>query len=152
MDVSYLQDRPEWIARLAPAIVAHYRPIDPEENLKSRTAKLRFHMNDDELPIAWVAHSEDEVLGMAALRVYDLEGREDLSPWLAGVFVLPEHRRRGVASALCRVVEEKAWALGFEVLYLFTTDQQSLYSRLGWQPWQKGVWRGQPVDIMVKKK
>ncbi len=120
--------------------------------MESRNAKLRSHLNKDELPIAWVAHSGDEALGMAALRVHDLEGREDLTPWLGGVFVRPEHRRRGVASQLCRVVEDKAWSLEFETLYLFTTDQQSLYSRLGWELWQKALWRGNPVDIMVKKR
>lgn len=152
MNVSYLRDRPEFLSSLAPAIVAHYRSLVPEESMESRNAKLRSHLNKDELPIAWVAHSGDEALGMAALRVHDLEGREDLTPWLGGVFVRPEHRRRGVASQLCRVVEDKAWSLEFETLYLFTTDQQSLYSRLGWELWQKALWRGNPVDIMVKKR
>jgi N-acetylglutamate synthase-like GNAT family acetyltransferase len=152
MEVSYLEDHPEFIPVLAPAIVSHYRSIVPEENMKSRTAKLRSHMNKNRLPIAWVAHSNAEVFGMAALRVHDLEGREDLTPWLGGIFVRPEHRRRGVASILCRTVEEKAWSLGFETLYLFTTDQQSLYSRLGWELWQEDAWRGNRVDIMIKKR
>jgi len=142
MLIDYFPDHPEFIPILAPAIVAHYESMDPEENLARRIEKLRSHMNKDELPIAWVAHSEGEPLGMAALRVHDLEGREDLTPWLAGVFVLPEHRRRGVASSLCRIVEEKAWMLGVETLYLFTTDQQSLYSRLGWRFLDKAAWRG----------
>lgn len=150
MQIDYLQDRPELVPVLAPTIVAHYESIVPEENIVARTAKLRSHMNKNKLPIAWVAHSEGDPLGMAALRVHDLEGREDLTPWLAGVFVRPEHRRRGVASALCRVVEENAWLLGFETLYLFTTDQQSLYSRLGWRFLDKAAWRGIPADIMVK--
>jgi len=150
MQVSYLEDHPEFIPVLAPAIVAHYRDIVPEENMESRIAKLRSHMNKDKMPIAWVAHSDGEALGMAALRVHDLEGREALTPWLAGVFIRPEHRRCGVASTLCPVVEEKAWSLGFETLFLFTTDQQSLYSRLGWEFWEKGTWRANPVDIMVK--
>jgi N-acetylglutamate synthase-like GNAT family acetyltransferase len=150
MELSYLEDHPEFIPVLAPPIVSHYESMDPEENIKSRTAKLRLHMNKNNLPIAWVAHSNAEVFGMAALRVHDLEGREDLTPWLAGVFVRSEHRRRGIASALCRVVEEKAWSMGFETLFLFTTDQQSLYSRLGWQLWQEGAWQGNRVDIMIK--
>jgi GNAT superfamily N-acetyltransferase len=152
MEVSYLQDHPEFIPVLAPAIVSHYRAIVPEENMKSRTEKLRWHMNKNKLPIAWVAHSHGEGFGMAALRVHDLEGREDLTPWLGGVFVRPEHRRRGVASTLCRAVEAKAWSLGFETLYLFTTDQQSLYSRLGWRLWEKAAWRGNPIDIMIRTK
>jgi GNAT superfamily N-acetyltransferase len=152
MHIGYLEDHPEFIPILASAMVAHYRCILPEENMESRTGKLRSHMNKDRLPIAWVAHSRGDVFGTAALRTHDLEGREDLTPWLGGVFVRPEHRRRGIAATLCRVVEEKGWSLGFETLYLFTTDQQSLYSRLGWQISERAIWRGNPVVIMMRRK
>lgn len=79
---------------------------------------------------------------MAALRVHDLHGRDDLGQWLGGVYVRPESRRRGVASALCRVVEEKARELGFRRLFLFTLDRQSLYARLGWSVMESTVWKG----------
>lgn len=137
---------------LAPAVVEHWRRVLPEETLESRTAKFRSHMNKNTLPIAWVAHCDGEVFGTAALRVHDLEGREDLTPWLGGVFVRPEYRRRGIASALCCLVEEKAWSLGFEALYLFTPDQQPLYARLGWRQWEQAIWHGLSSDIMVKKR
>ena len=65
-------------------------------------------MNRDQLPIAWVAHANGQLLGTAALRVHDLEGREDLTPWLGGVFVGSQFRRRGIGAALCATVEEAA--------------------------------------------
>ena len=150
MEISYLRDHPEFIAILAPAIVAHWQSILPDENIENRMKKLRSHMNTENLPIAWVAHSSGKVFGTSALRVHDLEGRNDLTPWLGGVFVLPQHRRRGIASALCRVVEEKAWSLCFDTIYLFTLDHQSLYERLGWHIWEKTDWLGNSVDIMIK--
>jgi predicted N-acetyltransferase YhbS len=152
MHISYLADRPESIAYLAPPIAAHWRSLLHDETVGGRTAKLTRHLNRESLPIAWVAHSEDGVLGTAALRARDLDGREDLTPWLGGVFVRPEFRGRGVATALCRVVEEKAWALGFETIYLFTLDQQRLYSRLGWMTLEPTVWRGRDSEIMVKSR
>ncbi len=152
MLISYLADHPEFVRVLAPAIVEHWRLVIPEETVESRIAKLQRHMNRDALPIGWVAHADGQVLGTAALRVHDLEDRHDLTPWLGGVFVLPEYRRQGVASALCRAVEEKAWSLGFEALYLFTYDQQVLYVRLGWRKMERAVWRGLKSDIMVKRK
>jgi predicted N-acetyltransferase YhbS len=124
----------------------------PEETIERRIIKLQKHVNKDTLPIGWVAHADGQVFGTAALRVHDLEGREDLTPWLGGVFVLPEHRHRGVASALCRAAEERAWLLGFEALYLFTPDQQALYARLGWRKSERAVWRGLESDIMMKTK
>src|SRR5579871_1857027 len=122
MQVSYLADHPEFIPVLAPAIVEHWRVIMPEDTLETRVVKLQKHLNRDALPLGWIAHADGQVFGTAALRVHDLENRRDLTPWLGGVFVLPEYRRQGIASALCRTVEAKAWSLGFDTLYLFTPD------------------------------
>lgn len=152
MRISYLADHPEFIPVLAPAIMEHWRFVMPEETVENRIARLQKHARKDALPIAWVAHGNGEVFGTAALRVHDLEDRDDLTPWLGGVFVRPQYRRQGVASALCRAVEQKAWSLGFEVLYLFTLDQQPLYARLGWSKTERIVWQGIESDVMIKNK
>ena len=152
MHISYLVDHPEFISVLAPAMVAQWRDVLPDDTLEARTTQLRSHLNKNKLPLAWVAHDKGEVFGTAALRVHDLEDRKDLTPWLGGVFVRPEHRRRGVASALCLAVEQKTWSLGFDALYLFTPDKQSFYTRLGWHHWEKATWHGSPTDIMIKYK
>jgi hypothetical protein len=52
-------------------------------------------MNRDELPIAWAAHGNGQLFGTAALRVDGPEGREDLTPWLSGIFVGSHFRRPG---------------------------------------------------------
>jgi GNAT superfamily N-acetyltransferase len=151
MRISYLADFPDASTALIPGLLDHWRYILPEQTAESRAARFEAHMNRDVLPIAWVAHIEDRVAGTAALRIHDLEGREDLTPWLGGVYVLPEFRRRGIASALCRAVEEKARRLGFQQLFLFTLDQQALYQSLGWRPHQPAVWRGHQSKIMQKQ-
>ena len=150
MKISYLADHPEFIPILAPGIAAHWGSVIPGETVVKRITKLEAHLNKGTLPIAWVAHSQGEVFGTAALRANDLEGREDLSPWLGGVFVRPEFRGRGVATALCQTVETNAWALGIARLYLFTIDRQSLYARLGWKESDAATWRGYKSNIMVK--
>lgn len=150
MVIELLADRPDLALSLAPEIARHWSVLIPEETTASRVAKLRSHCNRDALPIAWVAHSDGEPLATAALRTYDLEGRDDLTPWLGGVFVLQKYRGRGVASALCGVAEAKAWQLGYKRVYLFTLDQQSLYSRLGWQIFGDTMWRGREGRIMFK--
>jgi predicted N-acetyltransferase YhbS len=152
MTISYLADHPGVVSVLAPEIAAHWQPYLPDETVEKRIAKLRAHLNKETIPIAWIAHNEGEVLGTAALRVHDLEGREDLTPWLGGVFVRRQFRGQGIASALCRAAEEKAWALGFERLFLFTLDHQSLYSRLGWSNLEPARWRGHDSEIMVKSR
>lgn len=152
MQISYLADYPGFISLLAPAIVEQWRFVMPEETIDGRIARLRNHLNRNTLPIGWIAHAGGQVLGTAALRVYDLEDRRDLTPWLGGVFVRPEYRRQGIASALCEVAEDKAWSLGFETLYLFTADRQALYARLGWNNLERVIWRGLGSTIMFKNR
>jgi GNAT superfamily N-acetyltransferase len=150
MQISYLADHPEFVPTLARWLLEQWRSITLEQTLESRTAKLQMHLNRDVLPIAWVAHVEQEPLGTAALRVHDLEGREDLTPWLGGVYVAPQHRRRGIGAALCGSVEEKARKLGYEEIYLFTLDRQIWYASLGWGAPEPTTWRGHPGVIMRK--
>ncbi len=48
----------------------------------------------------------------ASLAAEDLDERPQLSPWLAGVYVVPEARGRGLARALVSAVEEAARSAG----------------------------------------
>lgn len=85
-----------------------------------------------------------------ALREHDLESREDLTPWLSGVFVMPQHRSCGVGSALCQFVESHAQSVGVEQLYLFTLDHERTYARSGWRSLTQDKWRGHSATVMVK--
>jgi predicted N-acetyltransferase YhbS len=131
-------------------MLEYWRSALPEDTLETRIEKLRGHLNRDTLPIAWIAHDKGAVLGTAALRVLDLHGFEQFTPWLGGVFVLPEYRCRGIGSALCLHVEAQAARMGYSQLYLFTLDQQALYGKLGWKHLQETQWNGEPASLMVK--
>src|SRR5258707_90010 len=85
--ISYLVEHPEYIPQLAQWLFEQWDAILGEKTPEARIKKLNAHMNRDQLPIAWVAHANGQLLGTAALRVHDLEERKDLTPWLGGVFV-----------------------------------------------------------------
>ena len=125
VQISYLIDYPEYIPQLAQWLFKEWDSILGEGNPKARIKKLKAHMNRDELPIAWVAHANGKLPGTAAVPVHDLEGREDLPPWLGGVFVASQFRRRGIGAALCGAVEDAARTRGIQSLYLFTLDKQA---------------------------
>lgn len=149
MLIGYLADHPEFVPTLAPAIWQHWHEVLRDDaTIEQRILKLRQHMQKSELPIALIAHQHGEVFGTASLRRYDLEGREDLSPWLGGVFVMHKHRSQGVASALCQAIQQKASDMGIESIYLFTIDQQRLYTRLGWRIIETTSWKGKSGCIM----
>lgn len=151
MEIGYLADHPGFIPELAERLVAHWHLVVPELTFEARVRKLSAHLNRDMLPIAWVAFDAPLLYGTASLRTHDLEGREDLTPWLGGVFVIAEHRGKGIGAALCRVVEAKAHSIGFRDLYLFSTDKQSWYRSMGWEHFEAITWRGHPGAIMRRR-
>jgi GNAT superfamily N-acetyltransferase len=151
VQVSYLIDYAEYIPQLAQWLFEQWNSILGETTPEARIKKLNAHMNRDQLPIAWVAHANGQLLGTAALRVHDLEGREDLTPWLGGVFVASRFRRRGIGAALCGTVEDAARTRGIQSLYLFTLDKQAWYSRQDWRILAPRVWHERPGDIMWKR-
>ena len=103
------------------------------------------------LPLRWAAVQGREIVGTASLVADDLPARPDLTPWLADVFVPPERRGHGVASALVHKVEAAAAERGLDTLYLHTESAQRLYARLGW--YEIGCERdarGAPVTLMAR--
>jgi hypothetical protein len=62
----YLIDHPEYIAQLAHWLFEQWDLILGEKTPEARIKKLNTHMNRDQLPIAWVAHANGQLLGTAA--------------------------------------------------------------------------------------
>lgn len=152
MEISYLADHPEFIDILAPWVFAHWQPLIGEVSPAERVAKFKKHLNKDVLPMAFVAHAGNEVYGTASLRVHDLPGREDLTPWLGGVFVGVPFRGKGIGAQLCAVVEEKAKSMfPGQLLYLFTLDKQLWYQDMGWSFREPCDWCGREGTIMTKR-
>ena len=96
----------------------------------------------------FVLFDGDQPAATAGLAGTDLESRPDLTPWLAGVIVLPAFRGRGHAAALVRRVEATAWKAGAPVLWLYTTRAEGLYLRLGWESVGMEQDAGRPVVLM----
>jgi predicted N-acetyltransferase YhbS len=150
MRVVPLVERPDLVEQVSTWGFAEWGHLNPDQTLEKRTAGIRGKMNVDRVPVAFVALGEDEgIVGTASLIFDDLEG-DPRNPWLASVFVPPEHRRKGIASALVRAVEDKARALGYPRLYLFTTSAAALYASLGWQALEQRHYRGEHIQVMDK--
>jgi predicted N-acetyltransferase YhbS len=101
-------------------------------------------------PCTLVAEQDGVPLGTATFDTDDLPSRPDLAPWLASVLVAPEARRRGIATALVRAVEDLAMAQGVRRLWLFTPDQAPFYAARGWARMGEERYRGSPVVLMAR--
>jgi GNAT superfamily N-acetyltransferase len=102
------------------------------------------------VPSRFLAVGGGAPVGIVNLIACNLPPRCDLMPWLAGLYVHPEHRRGGIGAALVRFCEAEAAMLGFRRLYLYTEHAEGFYGRLGWVIIDSAVWQGQVVPIMVR--
>jgi GNAT superfamily N-acetyltransferase len=122
--------------------------LDPAGSLQSWTDGLAERTCLERIPTTFVALEGSDPVGSAALVEHDMETRPDLTPWLAGVFVLPSHRHRGIASRLVSHAMSKARKFGVETLYLYTRSAAPLYSKLGWRSIGREHYEGRWVTLM----
>jgi GNAT superfamily N-acetyltransferase len=122
---------------------------DPEGSLAAWTEGLRQRTNRESIPTTYVALAGDELLGSVTLVENDMATRRDLAPWLAGLYVAPAFRGRGVGSALTRHAVRRAAVMGVQRLYLHTATASRFYEQLGWRPVAADWYEGQPVMVMA---
>jgi GNAT superfamily N-acetyltransferase len=115
--------------------IAELRPTDVE--LVDRHLPLnRLREPLDEHRTYLIAWEEDQPLGHAHIAWSDTE----LSlPEIQDVFVLPQHRRRGIATALTRAAEREARSRGHDRITLSVSldgnePARRLYEALGYVP------------------
>jgi len=149
MRIEYLADN----VALIP-IIAHWHHeewgyFNPGDSVEKRIANLQTHLGRKQIPTTFVSLSGGILLGSVSLIIHDMDTRIDLSPWLANVYVTPEHRSRGIGTALVQRVIEEAVELSVETLYLFTPDREGFYASLGWSVVERTEYRGQQVVIMA---
>ncbi|NLE45346.1 MAG: GNAT family N-acetyltransferase, partial [Chloroflexi bacterium] len=106
--------------------------LGPGRTIEDWVATFQKHLLRRSVPSTFVALAGGVLLGSAAIIAYDLESRRDLSPWLACVLVAPEHRGKGIGTALVKRTVIEARDLGFPRLYLYTVDREGFYARMGW--------------------
>jgi GNAT superfamily N-acetyltransferase len=149
--IEYLADSTEHVSTLARWHHDEWGYLHDGDTAEKRAARMEEHLGKKQIPTTFVALADGKPVGSASLVDYDMEDRDDLTPWLASVYVLPEYRRRGIASALVNRVIEEARALSVETLYLFTWDQERLYAGLGWSVLERTEYKGERIVIMSIK-
>ncbi len=148
MRIEYLADHPDRLETLAQWHHEEWRHLNPGDTVEKREVRMRAHLAKRQIPTTFVAFDGDTLLGSACLLADDMHQYRDLTPWLASVFVAPEHRGGGVGSALVQRVVEEARALDVKTLYLYTPDRESFYARMGWLVLERTEYMGVKVVIM----
>ena len=83
------------------------------------------------VPQVLIAKYKDELVGTVSIWHNDLTSRQDLTPWLAALYIKKEYRGKGIGTLLQDKVIEIVKELGYKSLYLIT-DHDNYYERSGW--------------------
>jgi GNAT superfamily N-acetyltransferase len=86
------------------------------------------------LPVSWVAVDADgQAVGAVGLGKSDIEERRDRSPWVLGMIVHPDHRRRGIGRQLLATLADWAKSRGELQVWVATGDAAvRFYNDCGW--------------------
>ena len=117
-----------------------------EQELRS----LELFASDQSHGVALVAKADGQPVGTCILAESEIEPNHDVSPWLAGLFVVPEYRGKGVGAALVRAIEDQARQRELSRVYLYTTHAVGFYKRLRWKVMDRTNWQGFDTALMVR--
>jgi GNAT superfamily N-acetyltransferase len=89
----------------------------------------------DQLPITWVAINENgEAVGAVGLGEFDIEERQNRSPWILGMIVRPDFRARGIGRRLLAKLEGRAKEQGYKQLWVANEGPAlNFYQKCGWR-------------------
>ncbi|WP_409308022.1 GNAT family N-acetyltransferase [Pectobacterium sp. B1J-3] len=93
---------------------------------------VRHSLNPPALPVTFIALDASRLVGTVGLWRCDLISRQDLTPWLAALYVDESQRSTGVGQQLQRHVLDYSRCAGFKDLYLYATFR-GYYEKFGWQ-------------------
>jgi predicted N-acetyltransferase YhbS len=119
--------------------------------VEAEEKSLKEFTEDQATQVALIAELDGVLAGTCLLVRSELEPCHPVSPWLAGLYVAPEHRRHGVGSTLVQAIEVQARQRGYPRLYLYTDNAMAYYERLGWSVIDRVDWQGFSTALMARE-
>jgi len=128
--IKHLCDCQEHLGTVARLIHEEWWSDKPGHTVETMASRLGEASDRNAVPLSLVALLAGNPVGTVNLIENDNAERPDLTPWLAALLVVPEHRGQGVGSNLVRALVKEAARLGVRQLYL-GADIPDYYAKLG---------------------
>lgn len=109
--------------------------VESEKSLKKLEQIIEYFQNTNltSFPITLIAIADNECVGTISIFENDLKTQNELTPWLASLYVTPYYRGEGLAVKLINKVKKIVKELGYKTLYLRTEHTSEYYRKLGWE-------------------
>lgn len=102
------------------------------KNYKRYEMIINHSLDPKNLPITFVAIEEGRAVATIGLWRCDLMSRQDLFPWLASLYVVPDYRSRGIGKQLQKFIIDYCRVKNYPKVYLYT-DLINYYEATGWE-------------------
>lgn len=132
LEIVHLADRLDAVDEVAGWLHGEWYAGSGHSPHEAQQAVL-WRLNRRHLPLALVALDAGRPVGTASLVNDQRPGGGGETAFLAGVYVDPACRRRGVGSSLCLQALAEARRLRLPRLSVLTLDGRAFYERLGWR-------------------
>jgi GNAT superfamily N-acetyltransferase len=92
---------------------------------------LHSYKTEEDVPRFYIAIANEKIIGTFAILRNDINSRQDLTPWLACLYVDPAFRGRELGGEFLQFALQEAAVKGYKKLYL-ATDLEKYYEKYGW--------------------
>ncbi len=148
MKIDYLANYPALIPKIAEWCNSEWPWYYNNGDINAALEYHRRTAQRSSIPSALVALEANELVGTISIIEDDLEIRSELNPWLGCLFVDPEYRGRGVASALIKEGQFLAEQLKIPRIYAWTESLKGPLAKNGWQYLESTKYRGKQIYIL----
>lgn len=109
-----------------------WRAFGSENSRAFFASVVESSLSGADLPLTFIALDEGKLVGTVGLWRCDLISRQDLTPWLAALYIDEAWRSQGLGQRLQAFVTQYSRNAGFKELYLWSKFS-GYYERHGWQ-------------------
>lgn len=108
-----------------------WQEFDAENTREFFASVVDSSLGSADLPLTFIALDDGQLVATVGLWRCDLISRQDLTPWLAALYVDEAWRSRGLGQTLQQFITAYGRAAGYQSLYLWATFT-GYYERCGW--------------------
>ncbi|MFR0822637.1 MAG: GNAT family N-acetyltransferase [Clostridia bacterium] len=126
-----LKDRIEYLEEVSKLYWKQWSE-EKGDTLEGVLYRTKHCLKEKDIPQTYIAIYQNKLVGIVSLWRNDLCARQDLYPWLAGLYVKEEYREKGIGTFLQNKAIESSRKLGYEKLYLIT-NHENYYEKNGWK-------------------